>query len=280
MKATLRWGMGLVGLLLVSSFAHAYIWVTPVYWCPYPQAPNTSNSGFYLMDSQGRWTGPHYYLVPPNPPFRGVVPGPVGSAIMSGNLPHTLLMSKQGMTLGNVPMLPDQRQGILNFGGPNHAGAAPMGNPGMQYAMGQPPMRPMQVPYGAPPGQYAGMPPYGMMPAPMPYPGQVPAQPVAWQNPGVNAWPTSNAHSSPFGPIPSHHPHAHMPPGRMQPMSPMQQFTPMQLPGMDSMPPPQQPPCTAFPMHPFTRSPRDFFMWGENMEDEARMRNRPFPVPR
>ena len=82
MKAILRWSAGLAGLLLVSSFAQAYTWVTPVYWCPYPSAPNTYNSGFYLMNSQGQWTGPHYYLVPPNQPFGGVLPGMTGRILI------------------------------------------------------------------------------------------------------------------------------------------------------------------------------------------------------
>jgi len=39
-------------------------------------------------------------------------------------------------------------------------------------------------------------------------------------------------------------------------------------------PPPQQHPC--FPTHPYARSPRDFFMWRENMEDRVQRRQ---PIP-
>ena len=39
------------------------------------------------------------------------------------------------------------------------------------------------------------------------------------------------------------------------------------------------PPMTAFPSHPYARSPRDFFMWRENMEDQARRNQRPNLVP-
>ena len=65
---------------------------------------------------------------------------------------------------------------------------------------------------------------------------------------------------------------------QMQP--PMPAMQPMQLPRMEYMPPPPQKiGGNAYPTHPFVRSPRDFFMWGENMEDEERARRRPFPVP-
>src|ERR1035438_741474 len=88
MKAILRWGAALVGLLLVTQISHGYVWATPVSKCPYPIAPSPSNSGFYLMDAYGRWTGPHYYLVPPCKPFGGMLPGRTGEMIMSGYLPH------------------------------------------------------------------------------------------------------------------------------------------------------------------------------------------------
>jgi hypothetical protein len=300
MKA-IRLSLGLAGLLLVSTFAHAYYWVTPVTRCPYPQAPSTWNSGYYLMDAYGRWTGPHYYLVPPTGPFNGFLPGPVGCAIMSGNLPHTLLMGKEGMNIGNMPMLSNGRgNSLFNFGGggQNPGSMPPAGNPGFPYATTSGPPAQMQVPYGAPPMYNAGMPPYQMMPSPMRYPGQMPARPVAWQGHGYG-----QEQPSPFGPIPPFN--AQGPQGGLPPLPPMQpmpqlqppmppypQFSPfspmqppvppnpnMQMPRMDYMPPPA-PKANAFPVHPFTRSPRDFFMWSENMEDEARMRNRPFPVPR
>ncbi len=35
----------------------------------------------------------------------------------------------------------------------------------------------------------------------------------------------------------------------------------------------------AFPSHPYARSPRDFFMWRENMEDQLRRTQRPNLVP-
>ena len=75
-------------------------------------------------------------------------------------------------------------------------------------------------------------------------------------------------------------PHVNMTP--LQPLSPLQgpqmNWQPMQLPRMDMMPPPPRP-SPGFPTHPFTRSPRDFFMWGEAMDEERARGTRPFPVP-
>src|SRR5437870_5056910 len=105
MKAILRWSAGLLGLLLLGSVSDGYVWVTPVFKQPYPVAPSPSNSGFYLVDANGQLTGPHYYLVPPCQPFNGMLPGKTGQAIMQGYLPHTVLMSKDGLAIGKVPIL-------------------------------------------------------------------------------------------------------------------------------------------------------------------------------
>src|SRR4051794_23274464 len=108
MKAILRTSAGLFGLLLLASVSQAQgtYWASPVFKQPYPVAPSPSNSGgIYLPDSLGRPTGPHYYLVPPCQPFNGMLPGPTGAAIQQGYLPHTLLLSKQGMEIGKVPLL-------------------------------------------------------------------------------------------------------------------------------------------------------------------------------
>ena len=34
-----------------------------------------------------------------------------------------------------------------------------------------------------------------------------------------------------------------------------------------------------FPSHPYVRSPRDFFMWRDNMEDQMRREQRPVLIP-
>jgi hypothetical protein len=59
-------------------------------------------------------------------------------------------------------------------------------------------------------------------------------------------------------------------PGYTMP-APMLPLPPGYLP-----PPPPAHPC--FPSHAYARSPRDFFMWRENMEDRAQ-RRQPLPLP-
>ena len=41
----------------------------------------------------------------------------------------------------------------------------------------------------------------------------------------------------------------------------------------------QPPQANAFPYHPYVRSPRDFFMWRENMDEQLRRDQRPALVP-
>lgn len=405
MKAIFRWGVGLLGLLLLGNLSHGYVLVTPVTRCPYPVAPSLYNTpSYYLMDAYGNWTGPYTYLVPPFKPFQGFLPGPTGAAIASGNLPHTLLLSKEGLAIGKMPMVGQVAKhgeappnplpgtgmppmpGPMGPMGPTGPGYGMMPPPGSSpYAMGYGPMPApsMQVPYNAMPMPYGGMPapmpmpqrgmpyggmpyggtpapmpyggmpyggmlhggmPYGGMPAPMPYPmpnvaPQTPRGPaIAWPGMAPNVYQAQNV-APPQGmimPIPNFSPNMPsgpmMPPTPMMPPMPMMPTTPnmpsppmmpgmnagpmeafpyfgpiqpfnqfqpvtpfypmqgpmpprmdmapLQAPRMELAPPPQQKPGNAFPMHPFTRSPRDFFMWGESIEDEMRMRTRPFPVPR
>jgi hypothetical protein len=389
MKAILRAGAGLLGLLLAASVSFGYVLVSPVFRQPYPQAPDMYNStGYYLIDSWGRLTGPYYNLRPPCQPFGGMLPGKTGQAIMSGNVPHTLLLSKEGLAIGQVPLVgqknakgtPEQSKlpgaGLPEMGGPPGAyfvaGAPstlgpmsapnpnlqipygrvpnmqmpygpmpyPMPNPNMQMPYGAAPMPyPMpnpntQVPYTQMPYPYNAM-PYRAMPASMPYPMPYGAAPMPYPMPmqprmPMAYYPMSNGNyaqyydprtgisqaqnvtpgAQPFMPIPGFGgPGAPMPPGgpgmdmgafqlfnpmqqaqplyQLNPLDPMQRMTPpmmqmepMQLPRMDyAPPPPVKVGGNAYPTHPFVRSPRDFFMWGENMEDEERMRRRPFPVP-
>jgi hypothetical protein len=363
MKAIIRTAAGLLSLLLFSGVSQARIWISPVYKTPLPCAPSPSNSGgFFLVNERGCLTGPHYYLVPPFPPFNGILPGPTGHAIQQGNLPHTLLLSHQGMAVGNVPYLGQQHA----QGGPPNSSAPPpnpfatgpmpyamaggryqMPPPNVQVPYGNIPMSPypMQGPYPQAPYPqpmpmpqprmpYAGAMPYAA-PGPVPYQPanyggpMLPARPIAYlpcygppgmyatarQDPRTGIWqvqgvmpsqgpPTSfmpipsfkigtpgpqdtqrmpmtppvmdgkPGNGIQFGPIQQFDPF-----GRMQgPQPPQMNWEPMQLPRMEMGPPPP-PPGMCYPTHPFTRSPRDFFMWGENMDDERARRNRPFPVP-
>ena len=123
MKAILRAGAALLGLLLAGSASFGYVWVSPVFKQPYPQAPNFYNTGgVYYYDAWGRVMGPYYFIQPPCPPFGGILPGKTGDAIMSGNLPHTLLLSKEGLAIGNVPMIGQKHEKGSGQEGP-HAGA-------------------------------------------------------------------------------------------------------------------------------------------------------------
>jgi hypothetical protein len=333
--------------------SHGYVWVSPVFKTPYPHAPDTRNSGYYVMDAYGRWTGPHYYLVPPFRPGGGMLPGPIGQAIMAGNLPHTLMQNKDQFSLGNAPMLgkhgPQQQSGPPPQQQYHATGPSPMlGSSAMQnYGMMQVPNMAMATPQYAMPYQQPypqTHAPMGYGPKPMmwaPYPGQAQppmqyAPPTQYappaQQPGPHAvywkgsngiWQVQNAPApgspAPFATIPGFQPGQPplnpmptpgQPPltpmpgmnpgfGPMQQFNPMQQFQPMQpfdplsrmqppnpqfdqmqMPRMDAMPPPVvQQPGTAYPVHPFTRSPRDFFMWGEVMEQQRARGNRPLPVP-
>jgi hypothetical protein len=374
MKAIHRAGTGLIGLLLAASVSFGYVFVTPVYKCPYPQAPNMCNTGpVYYYDAWGRLIGPYYYLRPPCQPFNGVLPGPTGQAIMSGNLPHTLLLSKEGLAIGHVPLIGQQTAkgtpeqggsgpgaGLPDLDGPRGpylvaSGQSALGPPNtnLQIPYGRAPM--MQSPYGQMQAPYPAQMPFGAMPHPMqtpygamPYPMQGPNGAMPYPVPYGAApmpiqprmpmayYPMSNGNYvryydprtgiaqaqnmspvQPFMPIPGFGapPQAPTPPGapgmdmggpnafqtfgpmeqserlnqlnqlnslyplqRMEP--PMPAMQPMQLPRMDYMPPPpQKVGGNVYPTHPFVRGPRDFFMWGENMEDEERARRRPFPVP-
>ena len=331
MKAIIPWGAGLLSLLLLGPASHARIWISPVFKTPLPYAPSPSNSGFYLVDACGHLTGPHYYLVPPCQPFNGMLPGPTGMAIQQGNLPHTLLLSHEGLAIGNVPQLSqDQGHTGPSTPYPMAGGSNWMPGPYVQIPYGNMPASPypMQSPYPQP---MPTMPYAGAMPYPMPYQAQmsmIPARPVAYlpyygppgmyatarQNPQTGVWQVQNVmpgHGpAPFMPIPGFKlgpagpqgmqkmptmPGMEMGPGNgFQNFGPVQQFdqfgrlqgphppqmdwAPMELPRMDMMPPPPRP-GMAYPTHPFTRSPRDFFMWGENMDDERARGNRPFPVP-
>ena len=375
MKAIIRGAAGLSCLLLLASVSHAWYYATAVYKCPFPQAPDCYGPGYYAQGPQGMWYGPNYYLVPPTGPFNGVLPGPTGQAIMSGYLPHKLLLSKDGLAIGNVPLL-GQKQGTggeqppyptpgaglpqlaggagpagMAYGSPNGGMQSPYG--GMPFAAPPPrppysgmpwsgpmpngaipqmPMGPMpMMPYGAmpPPMPYGTpmMPPYGapQMPypmpngsgVPMPYPmrAPVPQMPMAGyyparRDPATGLWLVQNTVPAPGGgqfmPIPGFNgPMMPQQPGMAQtPIStfgpadgfqyfgPMQSFTPlqgpqmprmdaapMQAPRMEMNPPPPMPRPAGYPTHPFVRSPRDFFMWGETMEEERARGSRPNPVP-
>ena len=291
MKAILRSSIGLLSLLLLSSVSHGQIAYSPVFKTPLAQAPSTWNSGFYVVDAYGRVTGPHYNLTPPCAPFNGILPGPIGQAIMSGNLPHELLLNKKAMTLGDVPLL-GQKKG--------HGGAAENGPPmPAMTPMQRPMMQPIgYVPYYGAPGMVATAqrdPRTGVWQVQnlMPGQGAPPFMPIPGYAPGMQSTPTQHAppmmpgmmpmQQRPMGPMNGMQPLAPVQPfdqfGRLQgPQPPQMNWEGMQLPRMDMMPPPQRQ-SPAYPTHAFTRSPRDFFLWGESMDEERARGSRPVPVP-
>ena len=304
MKAILRWSTGLLSLLLLSSVSHGQIAYSPVFKTPLAQAPSTWNSGFYVVDAYGRLTGPHYNLTPPCAPFNGILPGPIGQAIMSGSLSHELLFKKDAMTLGNVPLL-GRKKGHEPESTPMHTmrpmQPMPMPVPYAQapYPMQPPMMQPIgYVPYYGAPGAVATAqrdPRTGVWQVQNLLPGQgaQPFMPIPGFAPGMQSTPTQHAppmmpgmmpmQQRPMGPMngsPSFAPVQQFDQfGRLQgPQPPQMNWQGMQLPRMDMMPPPQRqsPP---YPTHPFTRSPRDFFMWGESMDEERARGSRPVPVP-
>ena len=282
MKAILRWGAALVALLVLTSVSFGQVRYSPVLKVPYRQAPDCYNSGFYLFDAWGRPTGPHYYLVPPTGPFNGILPGPIGKGIQSGQLPHHVLMSKDGMSIGNAPVLGKQQ--APSGGGPNPYGGGPNsygGGPNSygggpnSYGGGPNPYGGGPNPYGGGPNSFNGIPnPYGGGPNPYgggpnsfngipnPY-GGGPAMQVPYGAPQM-----ANNPMQPFQPY-----------AGMQPFQQFGGFGPMQGPRMDTMPPPPMLGGASYPTHPFIRSPRDFFMWGESMEEERARGNRPIMVP-
>lgn len=138
---------------------------------------------------------------------------------------------------------PDQV--VANWYGGQH-GAGQHGAGGQGH--GGPNQIPHAIPFGNPYQLFAqqGHPGAG------PYPG--PAYPGAAPYPGM----------------PAHPGHPGMPPGTLP--------TPPMPPNPGAGPPGPQPPPT-FVSHPWTRSPRDFFMWNEVLEDQANRSLLPALVP-
>ena len=109
MKAIMRWGVGLMSLLLLTSVSQGYVWVSPVFKTPLPYAPDCCHPGFWAQGPHGMWYGPNYYLMPPCGPFNGMLPGPTGKALMTGGLPmdgHKVAaprVSKSQISIAQIP---------------------------------------------------------------------------------------------------------------------------------------------------------------------------------
>jgi hypothetical protein len=75
MRAIIRCGGGLLGLLLLTSVSTAYPpWCNPLTQQPYPTAPDACGYGFYVVGPYGMVYGPNYYLVPPFRPVGTCLP--------------------------------------------------------------------------------------------------------------------------------------------------------------------------------------------------------------
>jgi hypothetical protein len=83
MKAIMRWGGGLAALLLVTSASFAWEWASPVFRTPFTIAPDACGPGWYNQGPCGMVYGPNYYLVPPNMPYNGCLPGQKGQYLMA-----------------------------------------------------------------------------------------------------------------------------------------------------------------------------------------------------
>ena len=71
-KATAYWLSPLFGAALLTSLAHAQPCPPPYI----PQAPDACGPGSWCANPCGMVYGPNYYLVPPFPPFNGMVIAP------------------------------------------------------------------------------------------------------------------------------------------------------------------------------------------------------------
>jgi hypothetical protein len=83
MNAIMRWGGGLLAILLFTSVSFGQTWISPVTKMPAPQAPDACGPGFYYMNGYGQWYGPSYCLRPPYQPFQGMLPGPTGQCLQA-----------------------------------------------------------------------------------------------------------------------------------------------------------------------------------------------------
>lgn len=227
----------------------------------------------------GNQAGPPPYAVMPPPP--GFAPGMPGFAPGMPGFPP----GYPGQP-GLPPPLEHGPKSLIARGPTNniqlagygpYSGNMPYGNPWVaRYPTQAPTFPPAAPPVGYGPGPVAmpnypgyampqvGTPNYAMQGIPMPAPGYGP----------------------PYVPLPG------LPaPGYAGPNVPLPGnfgYTPQNMPNVGYTPslpavgyePPLPPPTTAcYPSHSLVRSPRDFFMWSETMEDATARQRRPALIP-
>jgi hypothetical protein len=229
---------------------------------------------------------PPLYQVPYQvyPPMPYPVPSPYPQPMPQPNRPTAYMPYQSPAGLTYVPVRQDPTTGIWLVQGvtPNQGGAIrpiPNFNAPMPAPMG--PNGPMPQP----------MPQYYPMPMPpMGAPSSTPMMPGTPNMPGLPNMPGTPGMASTlpyttYGPsngfqffMQPNDPNDKMSP-LQGPQVPRMDMVPMQLPRMETMAPPPVRTGGPFPTHPFVRGPRDFFMWGETMNDERARGSRPYPVP-
>lgn len=260
MKATILWGGTLLGIIGVVPIVQAGgPACSPALHIPLGTAPDACGPGFYATGVGGMCYGPNYWLVPPFPPFNGILPGKAGTwigAARNGQVPQAVLAAQMAQQRPPGPGYGPGGPG----GYPGMPPQMPPGYPGMgQHMPPSHPGSPSQMPPGYP-GTGQHMPPgYPGMPPQMP-PGYPPGFPPNLPVPGYQ----------PNLPVPGYEPNLPSPGYDPRPVA-MPAYG-MQQPGQGQSP-------TAYPVHPYARSPRDFFMWREEMEDRQQRERRPALVP-
>jgi hypothetical protein len=274
MKATVP---VLGALLLVAGNASAQSYYrTAVSKVPILPAPDMCNSGFITTWPDGSFFYPCYNVYPPFEPFNGILPD------KNGKFKDGI----GGNPYGYYHFPCSTGAGVPGFG-PGPGGYGP--GPGA-YGPGPGGYGPGPGPYGpGPGGPGQGFPGQGegmrrgfpggynaelQLPRPgyMMGPGYVPPPPGSMPPPGFSpGLPTPGA--TPGLPAPGYAPNLPAPgyPGYAPP--------PVRLPTPGYEPPPGAPKPVSFPVHPFARSPRDFFMWSDMLEERLIRSQRPSLVP-
>ena len=268
MKATLP---VLGALLLVAGNASAQSYYrTAVSKVPILPAPDMCNSGFITTWPDGSFFYPCYNVYPPFEPFNGILPDKNGKFKEGyGGNPYGYYHFPCSTGAGGPGFGP----GPGAYGpGPGAYGPGPGGQwfpgqgpgPGPMPGYGMRPMVPLPgFPRGFNPEQQLPMPGYTMGPPAPPGLGAPPGLPPPGFSPGLPA--PGYAPNLPAPGYPGY-------PGYAGP-------GPVPLPNPGYEPPPGAPKPVNFPVHPFARSPRDFFMWSDMLEERLVRSQRPSLVP-
>lgn len=296
MKATIP----VLGALLVAAgtaSGQSY-YQTAVSKVPILPAPDMCNSGFITTWPDGSFFYPCYNVYPPFEPFNGILPDKNGKFHdgmggkpygyfhypCSAGGPGPGYGQGPGPGFGPGPMPPG-----AGPGGPGPGFPGPMPRPG--YGMGPVPPLP-GFPGGFNPERHMPMPGYSMGPPPPPGFGAPPG--FNPDLPGFGLWPGYGPpppgftpglpppNTPPGLPTPGYAPGLPAPGFAMNlpaPGYPGYTLSPVPLPTPGYEPPPGAPKPPCFAVHPFARSPRDFFMWSDVLEDRLVRAQRPSLVP-